>query len=107
MILDITLIRKKHIFLGLIFFAISAGIYLFFQAHRTFQEFTHWKTKEAVLEKEIQQLKEEVRKHEKFLERLRGDPEFQDAVAKKELGYGASGEKLYRFPEENTQVSEK
>ena len=36
-----------------------------------------------------------------FLDKLRSDPDFQDAVARKELGYGKPDERLYRFSEEN------
>jgi len=34
------------------------------------------------------------------LDRLRRNPDFQDEVAKKELGYGKPDEWLYRFPPE-------
>ena len=55
----------------------------------------------SVLEKELEVLKEEARGHQEFLDRLRRNPDFQDEVAKKELGYGKPDEWLYRFPPEN------
>ena len=46
-------------------------------------------------------LREEAREHQEFLDRLRRNPDFQDDVAKKELGYGKLDEWLYRFSTEN------
>ena len=63
-------------------------------------EYYHWKSREAVLEKELEDLRIEVTKHRKFLDKLRTDPNYQDEIARKELGYGKEGERLYRFPEE-------
>lgn len=80
-------------------FGVIAAFYLFLQGKIAFDEYTHWKSREAVLEKELEQLREEAKNHREFLDRLRRDPEYQDAVARKELGYGRQGESLYRFPE--------
>ena len=75
-----------------------AAIYLLIQLNRAYEEFSHWKSKEAVLEKELEDLRTEANDHRQFLDKLRRDPDFQDAVARKELGYGKKEERLYRFP---------
>ena len=80
-------------------FGVIAAFYLFLQGKIAFEEYTHWKSREAVLEKELEQLRREAKNHREFLDRLRRDPDYQDAVARKELGYGRQGERLYRFPE--------
>ena len=49
-------------------------------------------------EKELDDLRIEANDHRQFLDKLRRDPDFQDAVARKELGYGKNEERLYRFP---------
>ena len=51
------------------------------------------------MEKELEDLRIEADDHRQFLDKLRRDPDFQDAVARKELGYGKKDERLYRFPE--------
>ena len=86
-----------YLLVGLIIFTV--GFYLMTQVKSVFEEYSHWKSREAVLEKELEQLRVEAKKHREFLDRLRRDPQYQDAVARKELGYGSSGERLYRFPE--------
>ena len=75
----------------------AAAVYLIFHLKNVYDEFAHWKSKEEVLEKELNDLRQEANSHRKFLEKLRRDPEFQDAVARKELGYGDKEERLYRF----------
>ena len=80
---------------------IAAFSYLTVELKKAFDEFTHWKSREAVLEMELQELKTEARKHKEFLDRLRKDPEYQESVARKELGYGRAEERLYRFPKED------
>jgi cell division protein FtsB len=94
------MIKKKLFPLTLFFLLLICLVYLAFQLNRTFQEYKHWKTRESVLEKELNVLKEEACKHQEFLDRLRRNPDFQDEVAKKELGYGKPDEWLYRFPPE-------
>ena len=69
------------------------------QFQTAFAEYTHWRSREAVLEKELEDLRQEAKADRKFLERLRRDPDFQDAIARKELGYGKTNERLYRLPE--------
>jgi cell division protein FtsB len=81
----------------------SCLFYLVIQVNQALQEYKHWQTRESVLEKELQVLREEAKLHQQFLDRLRRNPDFQDEVARKELGYGKPNEWLYRFPEEPTQ----
>jgi cell division protein FtsB len=94
------MIKKKLFPLTLFFLLLICLVYLAFQLNRTFQEYKHWKTRESVLEKELNVLKAEACEHQEFLDRLRRNPDFQDEVAKKELGYGKPDEWLYRFPPE-------
>ena len=81
------------------FLALAAGGYLLLQLQTAFDEYTHWQSREAVLEKELEDLRREAKKDRKFLDRLRRDPDFQDAIARKELGYGKKDERLYRLPD--------
>jgi cell division protein FtsB len=53
-----------------------------------------------VLEKELEDLRKEAKNLREFLERLRRDPAVQDAIARKELGYGEKDEVLYRMPQD-------
>lgn len=77
--------------------------YLGLQANRAYSEYRHWKTRENVLVKELEDLREEAKQHQTFLDRLRRNPDFQDEVARKELGYGYKDEWLYRFPPTNSK----
>jgi len=86
------------IFLGL--------LYLSFQIKRAHGEYLHWKSRETVLIKELETLRKETTEHQLFLERLRRNPDFQDEVARKELGYGKPDEWLYRFPQKQKVQSE-
>jgi cell division protein FtsB len=65
---------------------------------KTFGEYSKWKAREAFIEKELKELRLEVKEHEAFLERLRKDPAFKDAIAREELGNGKPAERLYRLP---------
>ena len=80
--------------------ALGAGGYLLLQLQKAFAEYSHWQSREAVLEKELEDLRLEAKNLREFLERLRRDPDVQDAIARKELGYGKEGELLYRMPQE-------
>ncbi len=93
------MIRKKIFSSVLIILSLVCITYLALQVNQALQEYKHWKTRESVLEKELQVLREEARAHQQFLDRLRRNPDFQDEVARKELGYGHPDEWLYRFPE--------
>ncbi len=92
---------KKALLATIATLGVIASIYLFLEGKLAFEEYTHWKSREAVLEKELEELRIEAKNHREFLDRLRRDPLYQDAVARKELGYGSSIERLYRFPEMN------
>jgi cell division protein FtsB len=94
-------ITKKNITpLVLLGFIICGIIYLFTQSRVAFEELLHWQTRESVLIKEIEALREESKAHQQFLDRLRRSPDFQDEVARKELGYSKPEEWLFRFPPE-------
>ncbi|MCH1612711.1 MAG: septum formation initiator family protein [Flavobacteriales bacterium] len=94
------MVTKKILTLAILSIVLLAAVYLLFQLNRAYEEFTHWKSREAVLEKELEDLRTEANDHRQFLDKLRRDPDFQDAVARKELGYGKSEERLYRFPDQ-------
>lgn len=81
--------------------ALAAGGYLVLQLQRAFAEYSHWQSREAVLEKELEDLRQEAKTLREFLERLRRDPAVQDAIARKELGYGKKDEVLYRMPQDH------
>jgi cell division protein FtsB len=93
------MIKKKLFPISLLIFSVISLCYLTLQVNQALQEYKHWKTRESVLEKELEVLREEARNHQQFLDRLRRNPDFQDEVARKELGYGKPNEWLYRFPE--------
>lgn len=92
------MMTKKLFPFAIFSLVLIAAIYLLIQLNRAYEEFSHWKSKEAVLEKELEDLRTEANDHRQFLDKLRRDPDFQDAVARKELGYGKKDERLYRFP---------
>jgi cell division protein FtsB len=96
---------KRLLTLVISIIAFIAAIYLLIQLDHAYEEFTHWKSRELVLEKELEELRIEANDHKQFLNRLRSDPDFQDAVARKELGYGKIEERLYRFPKESVNDS--
>ena len=103
--------QKKILLLSIIIFGVIGGTYLLIQIKQALDEYNHWKSREAVLEKELNDLRQEVTKHRKFLEKLRTDPNYQEEIARKELGYSKDGERLYRFPKgkidqkQNNQLS--
>ena len=90
--------NKKIIVVVALMVALIALSYLLIQLNGAHQEYSHWKSRESVLIKELQSLKAEATKHQKFLDQLRRSPDFQEDVARKELGYGTEEEWLYRFP---------
>ena len=94
-----------RIFFGIFSVAILAALtFLGVRLKEAHDESEYWKTREATLRHELQELRKEVEEHGAFLDRLRRDPDFQDATARKELGYGKPGELNYRFPEEQKGV---
>ena len=82
---------KKALMAVVTVLGVIASAYLFLQGKIAFEEYSHWKSREAVLEKEIEQLRKEAKHHREFLDRLRRDPDYQDAVARKELGTETQG----------------
>ena len=95
------MLTKKLLTLTIFSVILIAAIYLFIQLNRAYDEFSHWQSRETVLEKELDDLRTEANDHRQFLDKLRRDPDFQDAVARKELGYGKNEERVYRFPDKN------
>jgi cell division protein FtsB len=94
--------KKKILTTVLMLFSTACLLYLALQVNQALQEYKHWKTRESVLEKELEVLREEARNHQQFLDRLRRNPDFQDEIARQELGYGNPEEWLYRFPEDSS-----
>ena len=80
--------------------ALSAFAWLIFSYKNASDELSHRKSDKSVLQKDIEELRKEANSNRKYLEKLRKDPDFQDATARQELGYGKDGERVYRFPEE-------
>jgi len=79
---------KKLLTGSIIVCSLVALMYLIIQLNSAYEEFLHWKSRETFLEEKLVELP------------------FQDAVARKELGYGKKDELLYRFPEEKDISSE-
>lgn len=95
------MVSKNRVPIAVSFVILILGaIYLFIQLSKAHQEYTHWRSREKVLVKELQNLRDEATQHQQFLDQLRRNPDFQDEVARKELGYGSKEEWLYRFPNE-------
>ena len=69
--------------------------YRLFEEHR---ELEFRESKKAALEYEKSDLRVKIEHRRDFLDRLARDPEFQDAVVRRELGYGKTGETVYHFP---------
>ena len=80
--------------------ALSAFAWLIFSYKNASDELSHRESDKSVLQKDIEELRKEANSNRKYLEKLRKDPDFQDATARQELGYGKDGERVYRFPEE-------
>ena len=94
-----------RIFFGIFAVAILVSLgFLGIRLNEAHGESEYWKTREATLKHELQELRKEVEEHGAFLDRLRRDPDFQDATARKELGYGKPGELNFRFPEKQKEV---
>ena len=93
--------NQKKILNGLIVVvALCAVAWLIFGYKNASDELSHRESDKAVLQKDIEELRKEANSNRKYLEKLRKDPDFQDATARQELGYGKDGERVYRFPEE-------
>ena len=93
--------NQKKIFSGfIVVFALCAVAWLIFSYKNASDELSHRESDKAVLQKDIEELRKEANSNRNYLEKLRKDPDFQDATARQELGYGKDGERVYRFPEE-------
>ena len=98
------MLKHLRLILGVVaLLTLSALLFLGLRLKETYDEYEHWKTREATLENELNELRQEVHDHKAFLDRLMRDPEFQDATARKELGFGRPGEMHFRFPEESQE----
>ena len=64
-----------------------AIVYLLIQINFAYEEFLHGGQR-RIFRKKLNKLQTEAIEHRRFLDQLRTDPEFRDAVARKELGYG-------------------
>ena len=108
--MKLNLKKQKLIITTCSLLAISGGIWLLSLYRKAIAEISYRESNKAVLEKDINDLRVESRKHEEYLDKLRKSTEFQDAVARRELGYAEDGERVIRFPsEENlpkTKVTE-
>ena len=60
------LINKKILSFVIISVITAAAVYLIFHLKNVYDEFAHWKSKEEVLEKELNDLREEANSHRKF-----------------------------------------
>ena len=79
---------------------LQLGVLVFF-GYRLFEEYReleYRESKKAALEHEKSDLRKKIEHRRDFLNRLARDPEFQDAVVRRELGYGKTGETVYHFP---------
>jgi cell division protein FtsB len=92
---------KNRIFTGIIAcIAIIAAVWLLISYKDALDELSFRESNKAVLEKDIYEFRKEANNNRNYLDNLRKNPDFQDATARKELGYGAKGERVYRFPAE-------
>ena len=92
--------KQKIFFIAILGLTLTAGIWLIISGKDALEEKRHRESKKAHLEKDIEEFRKESKKTRQHLERLRKDPEFQEATARQELGYGKEGERVYRFPKE-------
>ena len=61
---------RKLILVTVSVLALGAGGYLLLQLQKAFAEYSHWQSREAVLEKELEDLRLEAKNLREFLERL-------------------------------------
>ncbi|MBO93423.1 MAG: hypothetical protein CMI32_00800 [Opitutales bacterium] len=79
---------------------LQLGVLVFF-GYRLFEEYRELEfreSKNAALKHERNDLHGKIEHRRDFLDRLSRDPELQDNVVRRELGYGKAGETVYRFP---------
>lgn len=93
--------NKKKPFLPTI--VIGLGVFilvmLLIKLNEANTELSLWESKKEVLEEELKNLRIEANRNREFLEKLRKNPDFQNDVARRELGYGKKDEKVFRFSE--------
>lgn len=93
--------NKKKSFLPTI--VIGLGVFilvmLLIKLNEANTELSLWESKKEVLEEELKNLRIEANRNREFLEKLRKNPDFQNDVARRELGYGKKDEKVFRFSE--------
>ena len=92
---------KKNSFLTPIFVVLGVFILvmLLIKLKEANKELSLWESKKEVLEEELKNLRIEANRNREFLEKLRQNPDFQNDVARRELGYGKKDEKVFRFSE--------
>jgi len=92
--------KFRNFILSLLGF-ILAGVVILFSVllHQTYQEYQAFTAREAQLYSRLQQLQEENRSKQIYMEKLLNDPEFLERVVRERLGYSRPDDLLYRFPE--------
>lgn len=91
---------KRKNLLWLMLGCLQLGILVFF-GYRLFWEYSELELRESKkvdLQHEKLDLSDKIEQRRDFLDRLIRDPEFQDNVVRRELGYGKAGETIYHFP---------
>mgnify|MGYP001213954225 CR=1 FL=1 len=93
--------NKKKSFIQTI--VVGLGVFilimLLIKLNEANRELSLWESKKEVLEEELKNLRLEANRNREFLEKLRKNPDFQNDVARRELGYGKEDEKVFRFSE--------
>ena len=87
---------------------LQLGVLVFF-GYRLFEEYReleYRESKKAALEHDKNDLQKKIEHRRDFLDLLARDPEFQDAVVRRELGYGKTGEIVFRFPSSQDSSSQ-
>lgn len=77
------MVPKKLVTFAIFSIIFAAAIYLLLQLNRAYDEFSHWKSREAVLEKELEDLRTEANDHRQFLDKLRRDPRLSRCSSEK------------------------
>ena len=93
--------NKKKSFIQTI--VVGLGVFilimLLIKLNEANRELSLWESKKEVLEEELKNLRLEANRNREFLEKLRKNTDFQNDVARRELGYGKEDEKVFRFSE--------
>jgi cell division protein FtsB len=85
---------------------LQIGVLLFFgyRLQAEYRELEYRESNKATLEQKKSDLIHEIAQHRDFVDRLTRDPDFQDTVVRRELGYAKEGETVYRFPKSQEPV---